>query len=113
MNNTTKTIFNQLGNKALIMMGAKNLAAGKTHISFKIGRNSKSITHITIKINLATDLYEITFHKIRKFKDNAKKFEGIYADMMHNLIEKKYRNVFKSVNLLSPSRGFSPFSANK
>ena len=86
--NVAQTIAKQLGNKALVMMGAKNLVAGKKDLSFRIGRNSKGINYIKITLT-AMDTYDVEFGAIRgmnyKIKSEAK---GIYADMLHDVIEK-------------------------
>ena len=82
-----KTIQKQLGQKAFVMMGAKNLVGGKDYLSFKIGRNSKGVNYIKITLT-PMDLYDIEFGAIRgttyKVKYEAK---GVYADMMHKIIE--------------------------
>ena len=89
------TIRDQIGNKALYMIGAKNLTKGKdrkgqSYIQFKIGRNSKSINTIRVTYNRGLDLYDISFGAIRKgeFKSKAN-HEGVYADMLKDLIEKE------------------------
>jgi hypothetical protein len=82
-----KTIQKQLGGKALYMLGAKNLVGGDNFLSFKIGRNSKGVNYIKIKLT-SMDLYDVEFGAIRgtnyKIKYEAK---GIYADMLHSTIE--------------------------
>ena len=82
-----QTIASQIGNRALFMIGAKNLAGTEDSLHMKIGRNPKNITHITIKLT-SDDLYTIRFLTIRKncFKLKAE-HEGIYADMLNQMIE--------------------------
>lgn len=87
-NTTTATeILNQIGNKALMMLGALNYGATDNSLSFKI-RGSKTVSHINIELN-SMDLYDVTFIKIRgtNFKE-VEKCEGIYSDMLHNAIER-------------------------
>ena len=80
-------IRNQIGNKALMMIGAKNLGATENSLSFKVGRNSKKVTHIKIELNVM-DTYTMTFFNIRgtNFK-TVNKMEGVYCDMIHKAIE--------------------------
>lgn len=82
-----KTIQKQLGSKALYMLGAKNLTGGDNFLSFKIGRNSKGVNYIKIKLT-SMDLYDVEFGAIRgtnyKIKYEAK---GVYADQLHSTIE--------------------------
>lgn len=86
-NQIAATIQSQIGNKALYMMGAKNLATGGNDLSFRI-QGSKKINHIKIALK-PDDTYSITFTKIKKFDFvTVAEFDGIYADTMHGLIEK-------------------------
>lgn len=89
---TAKIIAQQLGNKCLYMIGAKNLAGDDNSLQFKIGRNSIGITHIKIELT-GMDLYNMKFYKFRK-PMTEKSLEpvaealGIYDDMLHAMIEK-------------------------
>lgn len=83
-------ILNQLGNKAIVMIGAKNFGKGKTpegkeYLSFKIGRNSKGVTYIRIIYNSATDDYTMVYSNNRGIE--IKSVDGIYFDQMHSSIE--------------------------
>lgn len=87
------TIIAQLGNKALVMIGAKNILAEKNGVRFKIGRNSKSVNMIKITLN-SMDTYDIKFlrtsmsKKTFEYKETIKAEDnGIYCDMLHNSIE--------------------------
>ena len=80
-------IRRQLGNKALTMMGAKNLVAGDDYLSFRIGRNAKGVNYIKITLN-PKDLYDIEFGKIRGMNYKVKKaVNDVYFDQMHDIIE--------------------------
>ena len=58
-------ILNRLGgNRFIAMTGAKNLLGGESDLSFKIGRNSKGITHVKIMLNPIA-VYECEFYKVR------------------------------------------------
>ena len=85
--NVANEIRNQIGNRALFMIGAKNLAGTSNSLSFKIGRNSKSVTHIKIELT-AMDDYTVSFFRIRGTSFNTiSVHKGIYVDMLHGLIE--------------------------
>lgn len=86
-NTVAKTIAQQLGQRALVMIGAKNLFAGKTFLQLKLGRNPKGWSMMKIELN-ELDLYDLTFYKIRKFEVIAEKtVENVYNDMLHDVIE--------------------------
>ena len=60
-----KTILQQLGgNKFIAMTGAKNFGSSKNSLQFKIGKNSKSISHIIITLK-SSDLYDVEFIRMR------------------------------------------------
>lgn len=64
-NQVAQTILQQLGgNKFLAMTGASNLTCGNRTLCFKIGRNSKKITHVQITLT-AMDDYIVEFLNIR------------------------------------------------
>lgn len=82
------TIKDQLGRKALVMMGAKNLVGDKNSLSFRIGRNSKGVNYIKITLT-PMDLYDVEFGAIRGTNYKVKyKAEGIYVDQLHDTIER-------------------------
>lgn len=83
-----ETIRQQIGNKALFMMGAKDLRGDDNSLTFNIGRNSFGVNVIQIKLN-SMDLYDVTFYRLRKLELTEKsKAEGVYFDMLHAIIEK-------------------------
>lgn len=79
-------IRNQIGHKALYMIGAKNIMGDVDYLQFKIMRNSKKITYI--KITLVNDLYNIEFFKVNRKYDKImiSEVNGIYADMLESVI---------------------------
>lgn len=80
-------IRNQIGNHAFTMMGAKNLVGDEKSLTFKIGRNAKRVTHIRVTLD-ASDTYTVEFIKVREFEAKTlADFDGVYADMLHSLIE--------------------------
>ena len=86
-----KQLLQQLGgNKFIAMTGAKNLAVDKSknELHMKIGRNSKSISHVIIKLTSA-DLYNMEFLSIRGSSRKIKsKEKGVYADQLGKMFTK-------------------------
>ncbi len=79
-------IRDQIGHKALYMLGSKNLMDCGDALSFRI-RGSKAVNYIKISLN-GKDLYDMEFGKIwgHNYKVVAT-HNDVYADMMHDLIE--------------------------
>ena len=86
-----KTLLRQLGgNKFIMMTGAKQMSIGKNGLTMKIGRNSKSITHVAIDLDRGKDLYTMKFIRVRKgIPKVVKKYDSIYADNLNNIFEKE------------------------
>ena len=86
-----KTLLRQLGgNKFIMMTGAKQMSIGKNGLTMKIGRNSKSITHVAIDLDRGKDLYIMKFIRVRKgIPKVVKRYDGIYADNLNNIFEKE------------------------
>ena len=74
-----KTLLRQLGgNKFIMMTGAKQMSIGKNGLTMKIGRNSKSITHVAIDLDRGKDLYIMKFIRVRKgIPKVVKQYDGI------------------------------------
>ena len=86
---TANVIINQLGNRALMMLGAKNLMGLKDDagLTFKIGRNSKKVTHIRITLT-SMDLYDVEYIYVRGTTiKTTNESNSIYNDMLLNDIE--------------------------
>jgi hypothetical protein len=88
MEKVGQTIANQIGNKAFTMMGAKNLMLTENGLQWKIGRNPKGVTHITVTLD-PTNTYTVKFQKVgRNYKvTDIATFEDIYTYMLHTTIE--------------------------
>ena len=86
-----KTLLRQLGgNKFIMMTGAKQMSIGKDGLTMKIGRNSKSITHVAIDLDRGKDLYVMKFIRVRKgIPKVVKQYDGVYADNLNNIFEKE------------------------
>lgn len=83
---TSDIIIKQLGNKALMMLGANTLLSFENGLSFKI-KGSKLFKYIKIELN-SLDLYDITFVNYRGMNiTNSKTVNNVYVDTMHKLIE--------------------------
>ena len=86
MNNVAETIRQQIGQKALYMLGAKNLINHGDALSFRI-RGSRKVNYIKITLT-ADDLYDIEFGKIHGLNYTVKHTtKGAYNDMLLNSIE--------------------------
>ena len=82
----------QIGHKALYMIGAKDFvfgkSGGKNSLVFKIMRNSKGVSHIRITLT-SLDLYDMEFLAIRAGKIRVKsKEKGVYGDQLGVMIKK-------------------------
>ena len=86
-----KQLLQQLGgNKFIAMTGAKNLAVDKAKntLHMKIGRNSKGVSHLRIKLTGA-DLYDMEFLQVRAGNVKVKAKEtGLYADQLQKMFTK-------------------------
>ena len=87
-NEIGREILNQLGNKALFMLGAVNIGLGHNYVSFKI-RGSKKVTHIRIELN-SLDTYDMTFYKVRGTDYKVvREYNQVYCDDLHRLIRQE------------------------
>jgi hypothetical protein len=99
-NTIPETILEQLGGAKFIMMtGAKDLLAfGATDrhqggeasvnngLSFRLGRNAKSVSHVTIELT-PLDTYTVRFLRTRGVKCKVlAEYEDVYEDMLTELI---------------------------
>jgi len=89
-----QTILQQLGgNKFIAMTGAKNLGfdskGSKTTLSFKIGRNAKSINYVKVDYISGKDLYDMSFFRLRAGQLKLiKKVSSIYGDQLQKFFTK-------------------------
>ena len=81
-------IKNQLGNEALMLMGAYHLAADEKTLSFKI-KGCRKIKHISIALN-SMDTYDVKFTTWRKYDVKVvAELPNIYNDQLHEVIERQ------------------------
>ena len=87
----SRIILQQLGgNKFLAMTGAKDLVYDKTSLTFKLPKNRGKIFAYKIKLDEATDTYEVTtFKRDGQYDFKQEKQEGIYCDMLRDIISKE------------------------
>jgi hypothetical protein len=90
MTNTTtidaQLVLNQIGHKALFMIGAKNYIKSDKYVSFKIMRNSCGVTHIRITLNVM-DLYDVEFLNCNIKRIVTKNtLNNIYYDQLAEII---------------------------
>ncbi len=82
-----QTIADQIGRRAFVMIGAKNILDCNGRLSFQIMKNRMSVTHVIVRLD-ADDTYSIEFGWYRgtqrKVRSTA---EGIYADQLRAAIE--------------------------
>ena len=75
------------------MTGAKNLGfdskGSKTTLSFKIGRNSRSINYVKVDYISGKDLYDMSFFRLRAGQLKLiKKVSSIYGDQLQKFFTK-------------------------
>ncbi len=85
------------GNRFIAMTGAKHFGVGPNGMSFKIGRNSKRVNHVTIDYDRGRDLYNMKFDWVTiKGIKNKKTLKGVYADQLAKAFE-KYTGMYTSL----------------
>jgi hypothetical protein len=84
------TILSQIGHGALYMLGAKDKvihSEGCGGASFRIGRNSKKVTHVQVML-AGDDTYTMSFLWIRAGNRKVRAIaEGVYFDQLRPTIE--------------------------
>lgn len=92
-NQVAHTILAQLGgNKFLAMTGSHSLCAEKNNLQFKVGKNPKKISAVTIELT-PMDVYTVKFWKMRT-KNGLLGFEStdhtdVYAEDLAPLFVKE------------------------
>ena len=90
-NEIAQEIKNQIGQKAIVMMGASFWTAGARSLTFKVGRGAKgkngSVTHVKVTLE-PTDTYRIETFFVRGASFKTREvIEGATVDMLHPTIE--------------------------
>ena len=85
------------GNRFIAMTGAKHFGVGPNGMSFKIGKNSKRVNHVTIDYDRGRDLYNMKFDWVTiKGIKNKKTLKGIYADQLQDMFT-RYTGMYTSL----------------
>jgi hypothetical protein len=81
-------ISRQIGNRAMTMIGASNLLGDTNSLQFKIGKNSKKVTHVRVTLD-ASDTYTVEFIRVgRGFSVATLATVGmVYADHLRAIIQ--------------------------
>jgi len=93
-NAVAETIRQQIGGRALFMLGAKQLAATDDGLRFRIGRNAKGVTHVIVKLD-PSDTYTVEFRAMRVNRRHPDGFSNklkssmsdVYVDSLHTVLE--------------------------
>lgn len=79
-------IAQQIGGQALYMFGAKDLVGDKNSLAFRV-RGSKTVNHVTVRLNFGTDSYIVTFRKIRGLDIKVvEEIEPVFVDTLREVI---------------------------
>lgn len=84
---TAYTILEQLGGRRFISMtGASNLAGDDKSLQFKIMKNAKKVTHVSIE--LENDFYNVVFYNVRGLETKKmNELTGLYAEDLRKAFE--------------------------
>ena len=85
---TAEIIIEQLGHRALYMLGAHTFTTnGGENLAFRI-KGSRKVNYINIKYDALRDLYDMEFCKLARFDHKViEQVNSVYADNMHSIIE--------------------------
>lgn len=83
-----ETILAQLGgNRFLVMTGAKDLLGDENSLGMRIGKNSKGVNKVRVRLTPA-DLYDVEFFYVRGTAFRVvSSAEGIYAEDLRRVFE--------------------------
>jgi hypothetical protein len=90
-------INSQLPNKWQFMTGSRNMFAIENGLQFKLGKNPKKISIVQIILN-GDDLYNLKFYTGIKNCKLKKEINGIYNDMLRNILEEETKLYFSLFN---------------
>lgn len=82
------TIREQIGNRALAMIGARDLVGDATSLRFRVGRNARGVTHLTVRLD-PCDTYTVTAIKVGRNWNvtTIGEVADVYADSLRRVIE--------------------------
>ena len=80
------TTLSQIGRGALFMLGAKGFGYGPNGLGFRVGRNSKGVNYVMIKLD-DNDTYTVTAKSVRGIKITDKgQMSGVYCDQLNSAL---------------------------
>ena len=85
------TIAQQIGNMAFRMIGGRDFMSTETSLTFKIGRNAKSVSHLRVTLE-PSDTYKVEAIRVRKIQGTptskvVEMRDDVYVDALHATIE--------------------------
>lgn len=86
--NIETTIQQIGGNKALFMMGCKQIVSDEPNQSITLRIKGSKVKYVKITLTSA-DLYDLSFFSGRLMDLKERKVEGLYNDMMKETIERE------------------------
>jgi len=81
------TILDQIGRRALVMIGAKQMVGDEKSVHFRIGKNARSVTHVVVTLD-PSDTYSLTFLRARGVTvKEVSSASFVYNDQLRTVIE--------------------------
>lgn len=99
MTTAAATIAHQIGNRAFVMMGARDLVDCGSALQFAVGKNEKKVTKVRVELD-PSDTYTVRFYTgSAKVRFNARgelvgghreieTVEGVYVDALRPTLER-------------------------
>jgi hypothetical protein len=86
-NQIGQTIAEQIGNRAFVMMGAKDLVAGANYLQFRVGKNSKRVSRVIVTLS-PDDTYQVEAWRGSALRGSlAGTRSGVYVDQLNTALE--------------------------
>ena len=87
-----RTISEQIGGRAFMMLGAKDLLGDENSLTFRIGHNAQGVTHIRVQLD-PSDTYTMQFLKVGRAPRFERKVlsetDNVYVEDLRRIIEQK------------------------
>lgn len=85
------TIRQQIGHRAFVMMGARDLAGDQNSLRWRVGRNGKGVNLVQVQLD-PDDTYTVRSYRVRKVNHVPQatvvaEQSGVYVDSLHSTIE--------------------------
>lgn len=92
-NQVAQTIVGQIGHRALVMIGAKDLTAYESGLGFKVGRNAKSVNRVVVTLE-PDDTYTVKAERVAHNHTTHEithkvlgEMSDVYVDSLHSALE--------------------------